>query len=217
MKYLLKFLIKKNNIITFDIFDTLIERNVDNPSDVFFITGQKVLGSDKAEMFKNDRKNAEKKARSIKETHEVTLDEIYMCFDKTYNPFLKRLKDTEIATEMEVCYPKKDMIDVLNYACKYRKDILLISDMYLSQTVIKSILDKCKIKGYSQIYISNEYGVNKISGKLFSIVIEEKKLDSHKILHIGDSIKADFIGARKAGIHSYLIGRKNRFVRILNK
>ena len=40
-------------------------------------------------------------------------------------------------------------------------------------------------------------------------------IDKKNIIHIGDSIKADYIGARKAGISSILIGRKNRIGRLI--
>lgn len=36
------------------------------------------------------------------------------------------------------------------------------------------------------------------------------------MIHIGDSIKADFLGARKARVKSVLIGRKNRFERLIH-
>ena len=36
------------------------------------------------------------------------------------------------------------------------------------------------------------------------------------MLHIGDSIKADAIGALKAGIHFYHIKRRNRIGRMLH-
>lgn len=46
--------------------------------------------------------------------------------------------------------------------------------------------------------------------------MKEKQIDPSKIIHIGDSFKADFCGARKAGIKSILISRKHRLKRLIH-
>ena len=38
------YILRHFNTVSFDIFDTLIERNVLNPTDVFGIVGERVLG-----------------------------------------------------------------------------------------------------------------------------------------------------------------------------
>lgn len=60
-------------------------------------------------------------------------------------------------------------------------------------------INQCNIIGYEKVYVSNEYSVDKISSELFKIVMKEKQIDPSKIIHIGDSFKADFCGARKSG------------------
>lgn len=65
------------DVISFDIFDTLVLRPFDNPKSVFMLIGQKlgVLG------FRNIRINAEKEARDIKEAEfrnrEINIYDIY--------------------------------------------------------------------------------------------------------------------------------------------
>ena len=216
MNWLLKKLIKRYKVISFDIFDTLIERNVDNPSDIFSLTGEKILGKDKAKRFCEDRIKAEKNAREFNCTLEVTIDEIYEQLDKNYLQFVEKLKQSEIELELEKCHAKKNMVSVFSYAVSLGKPIYLISDMYLPKTVIEHILNKCGIDGYSKLYVSNEYGKNKLTGMLFQMVISENKLEKKNVLHIGDSVKEDFIGAHKAGINSFLISRKNRLGRLLH-
>ena len=76
--------------------------------------------------------------------------------------------------------------------CEKEKHILIISDMYLPSEVIQKMLKACNILDYEKIYVSNEYGVNKISGILFKKVIQDKKINAYEMIHIGDSIKADF-------------------------
>ena len=68
-----------------------------------------------------------------------------------------------------------------------------------------------------QLYVSNTYGENKLSGKLFQIACKDWQIDLKSMIHIGDSIKADMIGAHKAGIHVWLVGRKNRIERLIQR
>ena len=73
-----KYIIKHFDTISFDIFDTLIERDVNIPSDIFYKVGLKILGKNEAETFRKDRIEAEEKARKSKLGGEVTLKEIYL-------------------------------------------------------------------------------------------------------------------------------------------
>ena len=114
------------------------------------------------------------------------------------------------------CHRKKDMIAFYEKCLEMKKHIVIISDMYMPAELIEKILNQCNIIGYEKVYVSNEYSVNKISSELFKIVMKEKQIDPSKIIHIGDSFKADFCGARKAGIKSILISRKHRLKRLIH-
>lgn len=210
---ILKNLINRYPVISFDIFDTLIERNVKHPLDIFRLTGKYILGEKFKDEFCLERKKAEMKARSTKISGEVTLDEIYEHLDKRYLKNKDQLKNMEIQLEIKSCKPKKEMMPYFDHALHNKREIYLISDMYLSSAVLETILQKCKITGYQKIYISNEYRKSKVKGNLFEQVIRDNAISKNNMLHIGDSIRADFIGAHKAGVHAFLIRRKNQFSR----
>ena len=212
---LLKSLINKHAVISFDIFDTLIERMVEKPSDIFLIVGRIVLGEGQEEEFCIDRKRAEFDARAEARSGEATLETIYEKIPQKYITIKEKLKITEIEVELKYCKPKMSLLSYFHYALKLDKPIYLISDMYLSSDIIEQMLQKCGIRGYQKIYVSNEYEKNKISGQLFTQVIEDNEIKKKEMFHIGDSIKADFIGARRVGISSFLIRRKNRIGRLL--
>jgi len=214
MNILLKTMINRHHVICFDIFDTLIERTVDKPSDIFCLVGAQILGREYKDEFCEARVLAEKRAREKTKSGEVTLDEVYMCLPEQYKKSDEYLKTAEIEAELNHCVIKKNMVGTYNYCVTSNKIVFLVSDMYLPKPVVSQIVQNCGITGFKEIYVSNVYGCNKISGKLFEIVASENSLPKAEILHIGDSVKADFIGARKAGIQSYLIRRKNRFRRL---
>ena len=47
--------LRRYRAVSFDIFDTLLERDVDRPVDVFLRVGDIVLGAGKGERFQADR------------------------------------------------------------------------------------------------------------------------------------------------------------------
>ena len=212
-----KYILKHYKIISFDIFDTLVERNVRKPTDIFQITGEKVLGESHGQQFCENRMYAEKCARQKQINNEVTLEQIYNELVKVYeSDIIEMLKKTEIQVELENCHKKETMFPFYQKCLEIGKRVFLISDMYLPQDVIEEMLRKCEIEHYQKLYISNRYGENKLSGELFQKVLNDNEIIPSEMIHIGDSVKADFLGARKKGIHSILIGRKNRFERLIH-
>ena len=206
--------LKKYKVVSFDVFDTLIERTVKLPSDIFALVGANVLGADNG--FVQNRIQAEKEARDRSVSGEVTLEDIYAGLRTEYGELADRLMNEEIELEIKSCTPKTSMTEIYKTATDSCEKVFIISDMYLPSTVIEKMLEKCGINSYLKIYVSNEYDCNKISGRLFERVILDNGINRSDMLHVGDSIKADYLGARKAKISSYLIGRKHRLLRLIH-
>lgn len=199
-KNLLK-VIDKKDVVSFDIFDTLIKRNCNNPKDVFRIVEKKYNNhsDEKINDFYSMRIEAEAKAREVNSAYEdITFEQIYehLPYEKKIRNFLMEL---EIETELEFCQKNINMYPIYQECLKKKKKIICITDMYLPKNVIAKILDKC---GYDieDVFVSSEYRQTKLSGNLFKTVMKKLNINKSKILHIGDSWKADFIGALKCGI-----------------
>ena len=201
------------DVISFDVFDTLIERDTVLPSEIFSYAAETII-PERAEEFRSERIKAEEEARTHAENGEVTLVEIYDCLNSSFQAYAESLRQAEIQQELQHNYPKTNITEVYQELIRLGKKVYLISDMYLSSAVIKQILEHCGITGYAKIFVSNEYHCNKRDGKLFRIAAGEENLEREKMIHVGDSIRADFIGPRKAGIRSVLISRKNRMKRV---
>ena len=117
---------------------------------------------------------------------------------------------------MESCRPREEIVALFNSVKDKGKDIVLISDMYLSSSFIGRMLSKCGIDGMKGVFVSNELGCDKRSGRLFSEVRKKMSNFNGKQLHYGDSLKADYLGALKAGIKPRFIFKRN-FLRMLWK
>ena len=207
-------LIKKYKIISFDIFDTLVLRNVEKPTDLFYLVENQMEGNN-AFGFHNKRIQAEKIARQKLSPREVNIDDIYDYLDINDNNLKENLKAKEIELELASCYANKKIKKFYDRAIENGNEVIIISDMYLPQEVIQAMLGQCGIYRYKKLYVSNSYNANKITGKLFEIAISELGVPKKNIVHLGDSIKADFLGAHKAGIKAVLVHRKNRLRRFL--
>ena len=194
-------------VVSFDVFDTLVKRDIKSPTDLFKIVEAKTG----CEGFAEKRIDAEAKARISTEKEEITLEDIYSFLDISFD--MNKLKTCEIDCEISISSINRDIIEFYDY-CVSNKIVVLTSDMYLPQWVIEKILKKNKIDGFKKIYLSNDYGKTKLNGKLFEKVLDELNVEPSEILHIGNSFKADYLSPKRLGIKSVKCATyKNRLQR----
>ena len=198
--------LKNYEYISFDIFDTLIFRPFSEPTDVFYLLGEKLSFMD----FKRIRMEAEWKARvnAHKENghYEVNLDDIWSVLTKETGIDKETGMKAELELETKLCYANPFMKQVFDELVAMGKHVMIISDMYIPAKEMQKILDKNGITGYKKLYVSCEYGKNKAGGELYSFVKEELKLSgdvSKKWAHIGDNYNSDINNANKNGLSTY--------------
>ena len=194
-------------VIAFDVFDTLLTRQVGLPRHIFLLTGiqiQKQLNLDlEPEVFANARGLAE--AELVKQG-EISSD-IYAIYRKLARQLDISQELTAAIAEIELNVEFQEIISVeknvllLNQMRSAGHQIVYISDMYLGSSIIRKLLRRHGIyrKG-EKIYVSCEYGVAKGSGELFAKVLDDLGIDKQHLHHYGNSRKADIKGADKAGI-----------------
>lgn len=198
--------LKGYNVISFDIFDTLIVRYVDKPENIFEIIEQKI---ESAVNFKNNRIKAEKIARN-KFNREITIDDIYAELERFYDKnLIYLLKSLEISLEIDFCTRREDVYEFFEKCIELNKKVIITSDMYLPLEVIKRILEKSNINGYTNIFLSSDTGVCKKDGNLFELIIKKLNIKPSKILHIGDNKNSDYNMPNKLGIKALLIEKIN--------
>ena len=211
--------IKKAEVISFDIFDTLVKRDVKSPEDMHVLVGLKFAERTGRAIKKYDRcrEQAEYDAKKHAMRNEITLQEIFDQMENISERDKKTLFELEQELEYEICHQNMEMKKIYDIAYSMKKHIVITSDMYLPESLIQRILEKCGYKGYEKIYLSSSYGETKSSGKLFKCLKEDYREASDRILHIGDNAKGDFYRAKQMGINAILIGREKRKVRFYKK
>lgn len=185
------------DIISFDMFDTLILRNVEKPADIFTIMAHEVGFND----YNKIRKRAEQKARAEKLSHEgtreIVLEDVYDILKREYNVSTKWMY-REIELEEEFCVANPYMKAVYDKLVSQGKTIYIITDMYLPRNVIERILRDNGYDSYSELFLSNELKLRKGDGTLQRHVAE-KYVCGRKIIHIGDNYEADIKQSEKFG------------------
>lgn len=196
-------IINKFEFVSFDIFDTLIKRNVNEPKDVFKLMQQFCKENDIiiSDYFYEERISAERAARKLFGKKEITLTDIYEQMGDKYDEFtIKILVDLEKKIELDVCTVNNDLFTIYEHCIKLGKTVFLISDMYLPEDLVSIILKNCGISKYKNIYISSRSGKTKSSGDLFRYVLKKQNINASQLIHIGDNKKSDYLSARKLGI-----------------
>ena len=201
-------IIDKYEYISFDIFDTLIKRNVKRPSDIFRLTNLKYQQETgiSIDNYPKLRKRAENKARNLSKKSEPNIDDIFNNIKLDSQKYdINRLKNIEIEMELIVCQKNVHFYPIYEYCIKNNKKIIITSDMYLNKEYIESLLKKADIKHYNYLFISNDVKLNKHNGSIYKYILKQLNIKSKQLIHIGDSKRGDYIQARVHNIRSILI------------
>lgn len=200
----------KYDVISFDIFDTLILRHVSNPHAVFDLVGEKL----EIQNFRELRVQAEKDARLIKtekfDTREVTIYDIY---EQLYNIGVIENIEHAVATELEVendmCFANPYMLQIYNMLKDNGKKIYAVSDMYIPKEYMQQLLKKNGYDYFEDIMVSCDYKASKFTTDLFIILIQS--LQNKTIVHIGDNYQSDIVASSKLKIDNYFYRGVNSY------
>lgn len=183
---------EKYNCISFDIFDTLITRLVLEPDDVFYFIEALVKKHISIEVpFISLRKEAEAAARQ-EFGWKTNIHHIYSKLAEICRLSIEeaeKIKEIEIQAEMDLCIPRRDMLDIFNHLKSQKKNIVLISDMYLTSEIITLMLNKSGYFGWDELVVSCENGLRKDTGEMWNWFIKTHDTSSH--IHIGDNFISD--------------------------
>ncbi len=189
---------RQYDVVSFDIFDTLIFRPFSEPEEVFSFIGNELGILD----FKRIRMEMEAKARERahrqKGTYEISLDDIWNLIEQETGISAKEGKALEEKYELQFCYANPFMHEVYEQLRKLGKQIVITSDMYLSSDFLEKLLSVNGFEGMQRIFVSNEYECGKCTGELFKRV-KNCYSEAKTWVHIGDNEISDVRMAKKHG------------------
>ena len=193
----------KYDVISFDIFDTLILRNVSEPKDVFAFLATKYSLLDFAKIRVEEERKLREKKREIYGNHEVTIREIY---DEIYkltsiNPQIGIRNELE--EEKNFCYANPYMKIVFDTLIQNGKKVIITSDMYLPHDLMSELLESCGYVGYDKLFVSCDYYCNKRDLGLYEYIKENYLQKDETVIHVGDNHQTDYLNAKQVGWDAY--------------
>lgn len=205
--------------ISFDMFDTLVCRDLAAPSDLFRFVECRVSDEYDWEYFnfKHIRIQAEdNKRRETEWLIEVSFDSIYEEFGRLAQVFntkqINQIKEIEFDYELSVVKPKQRMVKEFYFSFLVTDYRSVISDIYLDNSRLKRLLDNCGIQHYDHLLSSATYGYLKHDGRLFPIYLDVLKksgvsIAPHECFHTGDNPVSDGSSPQKHGIQSFFYNK----------
>ena len=207
--------IKDFNIISFDIFDTLLFRTIANPSHSFFLMqkeAEDILDHEYGIDFHKTRLQAEgsarKKAGDEFGHQDIEFSNIYDEFKElagASDEQIDKLKQMELEAELRLCKPNNFIKDIVEEVLTMGKKIIYVSDMYLDTDFIKQLLENNGYIVKDNLFVSSEAKKTKHMGDLYPHVMEKINCKASDILHIGDNIYSDVKQSAKYNIKSFHI------------
>jgi FMN phosphatase YigB (HAD superfamily) len=206
-------------LVSFDVFDTLIWRPFQEPTELFAHLGQayesvgiKIRDFTPSQL-RELRRTAEGECRSRVASREVSINDIagQLC-DRLGVSEPHRLVQAEIACEENLLFADAEFFSFIDHLHERGIPYALCSDMYLSSSqVLQLLVQAAEKSGYRLhepqiVLVSSEVGIGKAAG-LFDLLLEKTKLRADEILHLGDNWRADVEGARRKGIRSHHVKR----------
>jgi predicted HAD superfamily hydrolase len=217
--------VASRKVCSFDVFDTCVFRGRTFPSDVFSVLARRLLGEsaspDEVEDFKAARIEAERRARAASENEEITLEDIWHELCQMFEGLTQSVGiETEMQVEESGFLANVQMLPRVEEARASGARIAFISDTYLPTTVVFTVLKRL---GFALdgdgMYVSSEWKLTKLSGRLFSKLIQEEGIAPTDIWHVGDDPQRDGVVPRELGLRAeiYRDCHLNRIERALVK
>jgi hypothetical protein len=111
------------------------------------------------------------------------------------------LARVELEVERDVLMPDLDVLELIRFAHATGKQVIAVSDTYLSEQELRTLLDVSFAgeAAVDRLYASSDHGVGKTTG-MFDKVLADLKLEPRQLVHVGDNELSDVEAPSKLGI-----------------
>lgn len=204
-------------VLSLDVFDTCLVRDVERPRDIFVLAGSRVkalTGMD-AEAFALARHEVEQALRrewlARGQAEDVNLPAIHAALAGSCGWDMeagRQVMEAELAMERLFLRPVEAVRERAWQAFRAGVRLVYTSEMYLAGAVVRELLEAAgfPVEG-AAVYTSGESGLSKGTGNLYRRVSAERP---GTLLHVGDNPETDGRGARQAGLASAVIRTGHR-------
>ena len=208
------------DVVSFDIFDTLLVRGVAEPAHVWHLMEEgaraRLAAAPEAHpiaSFADARVKAARRAfdaAKVAGRREIDLKELYNELRKMHRidrDVVVGVRKLEVETEARVLSARRSMVEAYRYARARGKRVVICSDMYLDRDSIEHLLRAKGFDGYERLYLSSAENALKKDGSLFDRMLADLGVEPRRILHIGDNGVSDLARAQEKGLKAIRIPR----------
>jgi FMN phosphatase YigB (HAD superfamily) len=218
---------RRVDLLTVDVFDTLVTRLVYHPADVFKLADVVLRreGIIRADLppWSEVRSRAEDEVRKASIHEEVRLSEIYdWLLNSGHVPSGKidAAMGVELMLERALSRPITSMVNCVNQVISTGGAVVAVSDTYFSASEVRGLLDQAGVdKARTGLVTSADKRLTKRTGTLFRSMLPEWLRAGRNRLHVGDNFESDFLRARLAGMQAapFLSGKPSLREKALHK
>ena len=197
-------------MLSLDVFDTLLLRTCDRPEDVFAEVGRRAAAREWLASGIGPHEFATLREASQHHCYatlgrEPRLEDIYAQLPEWIGAraSLQRLEEE---VETEFCVLNPSMASLVAYCRDRDIRVVLLSDMYLGERRVRALLAQAGFDTQvwtDRVIVSVDAGGYKMNGVLYEqLAACYPDVPRGAILHIGDNVQSDVRCARAAGLHA---------------
>ncbi|NKB60778.1 MAG: HAD hydrolase-like protein [Gammaproteobacteria bacterium] len=210
-------------LVSFDMFDTLLVRRTHDPDLVKVPVARLISNLAKQQGIDIEWKQVQEKRDELeqalreqtgqtfedKEAHYPTLMSQTLTAilgEDEGKARLQEVTDFEMQMENTMLVPGKEIVEWLEQLARRGTRMWVISDMYLPADHLEVLLSHAGLSGYFEKVISSaDSFLAKASGKGYAGILKDQDINGEKWLHIGDNPISDGFRADEAGLHALVL------------
>lgn len=188
------------DVVSFDIFDTLVYRDTRIPEDVRDRMERRLPN------YREIRAAAEHSVRiTLAQGEDVGMPHIAERLQGMLGCTLEHalaLLNEELEMDLASLRPRWPVIQLVHEAMRMGKRLIFVSDMYYGEHELKAILRHAKVPMPHKLYVSSGVGLRKDRGDLWPWL---RHCERGRIFHIGDNMVSDVQNASDHGIDAMYV------------
>ncbi|WP_289027912.1 rhamnan synthesis F family protein [uncultured Paraglaciecola sp.] len=186
------------DIVSFDIFDTVLRREFNEPDYAKFKLGKELTSQgyfDSPQAFIKQRNDAELYCRkTVNFEGDISIYDAYkqLAKDRGLGEDLTVMwAEKEFHYDLAMALPKDEMVKIVHELDAMGREIWFVTDIYYSKAQIAKMLRKIGISIPYKLFVSSDIKKRKDAGTMW---IHIKKLvddSGRSFIHIGDNVRSD--------------------------
>lgn len=186
------------DLISFDLFDTLITRCFVSPLHIFSYIEYHCTSPGFREARVSTELELRRRLAETNDPRDLSLHEIYRHVPSTY----QHLEHIECDVESQFLVPCSSTRHLYELAADQAKVVVITTETYLPTDFIESIIAKAGLNRHKHVFISSVCGRRKSSGLYQYISSHFPSIPPSRRVHIGDNEHADVLAPLQQGWRS---------------